>query len=116
MHLVQHAFRYLCQPVLLSCLAVVALPASAFQLSPSGTPLERHQVRINAAWYGLPSGSETIAFPGDKNERCLSKPRQLTGKWRQEQRPARRGWYECVDCGTAIVHAVCAALIGRTGV
>lgn len=51
MHLVQHAFRYLCQPVLLSCLAVVALPASAFQLSPSGTPLERHQVRINAAWY-----------------------------------------------------------------
>lgn len=32
-------------------LALTALTAVAFQLSPSGTPLERYQVKVNSAWY-----------------------------------------------------------------
>lgn len=51
MRLIPPVFRSRRCAILMPILTAMALPASAFQLSPSGTPLERHQVKINAAWY-----------------------------------------------------------------
>lgn len=51
MRVSEQAHWYFRWPLVLACLVGIASPAAAFQLSPSGTPLERHQVKVNAAWY-----------------------------------------------------------------